>query len=774
MSMGHGLVVASLSIASVLLSGSADASDVPVAWQLVDDGCPNDTVLFYYDTTAARVRGLEPNPPGLQPRLWEFGAGDRWRRVFAGGNPPLNDTACIGYDTIRQVLVHVDPTGATHEAGTAGWSAVTTLARPPAPVRCEMAFDGSRGVMVYIGVTSYDSNAPNATWEYDGTNWTEIHPTAFPPAGRNPKLTYDASRGLVLLFGEPFNAAAPVFQAYVWEYNGTTWRRLSGFGSGSPGRRSGHAWVHDPGRGKALLYSGTMDTVGAVADLWEWNGTRWTRLQEQVPPGARTGAAAVYDTARTRTVLHGGGGRPSAERLTTWALAQLSWTAVATWIGPRGYDDYAMAFLPSSREILVTGGADGHSTGSSETWLWGDGGWRHDAGTTAPTASVGFNIAFDERESVVVGMGGLPYPVQQPVSDTHRYYDWNSGWDSSVLAGPRARRNAGVTFSRELAFTLLFGGMIRDEQGVELDNATWRFTAGGWTEILVPEPLPAPRENCPLAADTLRGLVWMYGGNTAGGNQADLWRFDGSSWALASANSPPGPRAGHGLAHDPTRDRLVVFGHVGPTDDAATWEWGDGAWHRRVTAVLPEPDRWSVKLVYDPSREAVFLFGGQNDRGPRYDLWAYGADPDEDGIVGQLDNCRDVVNADQANLDGDPRGDDCDCAAGDPGTWAAPPEAGHLAFDVVGTAWTWDTVAAAAGPATVYDVLRGAVTDLPLTPSTPTTCIGAALPNPTLPDAAAPPAGVAWWYLARGRNSCGVGSYGTASSGGERANGGCG
>lgn len=760
------VVAAGLSLAS--------AADVPVAWQIVDEGFPNQFGHVYYDAGVGRVRLLEPNSPGHAPRVWEVGAGDRWRRVIAGGESPEQPTLCIGYDTLRSSLIHVDAAGSVHELLPTGWVEATASAAPPVVERCAMAFDERRGVMVFIGVESDAVAAPNVTWEYDGFSWVEIVPVSPPPGGKNPQLTYDEGREVVLLYGEPFDAAKPIFQAYVWEYRGTTWTRVTPLGIASPGRRRNHAWVYDPGRGKALLWGGLQDTVGTLADLWEWNGTQWTRVQETSPPGARQQMRAAHDLIRGRTLFYGGNGVTSTERLTLWSLSSGSdttWTECSRWHGPRGYSSYAMAILEDSDRLLVAVGADGHTTATVDSWTWNEGGWVLDEDAVQPSSWLGFALGFDPVEEVAIGIGGVPYPDQIPVPETHRYESAGSRWTSIALAGPRARRNAGIAFSPSRGRVVMFGGFVWDDLGLGFDNETWEFEGGAWRQVLLEGQLPTPRENGRLATDSGTGSVWMYGGNNEE-NLSDLWTFDGDSWSLVGDDAPPGQRATHGLAHDPQRDRLVVFGGVGILEQV-TWEWGNAAWHARTTATMPESDRWSVKLAYDRSREVIFLFGGQNDSGPRYDLWAYGADPDEDGHVGAFDNCRAVANPEQSNLDLDARGDVCDCAISDETVWGAPMEVVGVRFAASGESLEWNSLGEDTGPSVVYDVVRGDVGELPLDPTTPALCVGESLLSLSVAAPESPEAGAAWWYVVRGRNSCGQGVYGAASDGNARVTGAC-
>jgi hypothetical protein len=68
---------------------------------------------------------------------------------------------------------------------------------------------------------------------------------------------------------------------------------------------------------------------------------------------------------------------------------------------------------------------------------------------------------------------------------------------------------------------------------------------------------------------------------------------------------------------------------------------------------------------------------------------------------------------------------------------------------------------AAATFATRYDVVRGATNQLPVGPGGGDEICFNDLDGPTVTDAAIPAAGGGFWYLSRGENTCGNGTYGT-------------
>jgi hypothetical protein len=82
---------------------------------------------------------------------------------------------------------------------------------------------------------------------------------------------------------------------------------------------------------------------------------------------------------------------------------------------------------------------------------------------------------------------------------------------------------------------------------------------------------------------------------------------------------------------------------------------------------------------------------------------------------------------------------------------------------------SWDSVGPSAGDGTVYDVVRGYLSELPVGRGASETCLARGLAEAATVDTEVPPPGEGYWYLVRGRNGCGIGGYGTASAGQVRS-----
>src|SRR5439155_25900341 len=81
------------------------------------------------------------------------------------------------------------------------------------------------------------------------------------------------------------------------------------------------------------------------------------------------------------------------------------------------------------------------------------------------------------------------------------------------------------------------------------------------------------------------------------------------------------------------------------------------------------------------------------------------------------------------------------------------------------TSITWDQQGSVAGPGTSYDLMAGDITATSGVNFGSAACLQSGGPTPFSDTSPAPTTGAAYWYRARGRNSCGIGTYGTGRLG---------
>ncbi|MBI2942618.1 MAG: hypothetical protein HYY25_00315 [Candidatus Wallbacteria bacterium] len=127
-----------------------------------------------------------------------------------------------------------------------------------------------------------------------------------------------------------------------------------------------------------------------------------------------------------------------------------------------------------------------------------------------------------------------------------------------------------------------------------------------------PSPAPPSRLSHAMSYDTSRSLTVLFGG-LGSSNLADTWEWNGTGWVERFPTNFPPARREHTMAYDPVRQETVLFGGVdsllGLRRD--TWLYAAGSW-RTVTPATSPPLRRAAAMAFDTARSRVVLFGGIN------------------------------------------------------------------------------------------------------------------------------------------------------------------
>lgn len=155
---------------------------------------------------------------------------------------------------------------------------------------------------------------------------------------------------------------------------------------------------------------------------------------------------------------------------------------------------------------------------------------------------------------------------------------------------------------------------------VAQDQEGWRLVAGSG---------PSARQLPAVAYDSVRKVAVLFGGAGAGDVPlGDTWEFDGRQWTQRTTAHAPSPRYGHGMAFDPGRGAVVLFGGDDYVQD--TWEYDGVDWHQRSPVTSPAA-RYGTAMAYDQNRGRTVLFGGTRSNGQvDSELWEW------DGVTWSL------------------------------------------------------------------------------------------------------------------------------------------
>ncbi len=756
---------------------------MPVAWQLVWEKNPGYAVGWSW----VDGEGNAFLASATLSSMWRL-EGERWRRVFPDPGLPQFEAdlgaLVVVYDPDRRRLVVLRHTRVNYEdaldhwefSWETGWIRRDDVEAPTFRRDTIAAgYDPRRKrVVIFGGIVDppgQDDRATNETWEFDGVRWERRELDIVPYKRTRMSMEWDDERGYLVLFsGQNDTEDELVVYRDTWLYDGA-WHRAAQMPlERIPSPRTTYSMAWDPKRRQVVLFGGWAG--GGLDDMWAWTGDGWEEIVTATRPPARWGAALEWSDQRQALVLYGGSGDGGLLD-DTWEFDGSDWKLIEDPPGPHARSVFGMAYDRAEDVLVVTGGGELHPDRAladlRAIWLWDGERWRKSServrGMDYPLSAT-MRLTYDEANDRIVGYG-LSARIHLAEGERAKLYVFRqrpAEWLSLEHQDPGDYVSAyhAWSYDSRRGEVVMFGGRARvSVYGFGRTNATWILRGDDWTRF-EGDPVPPVRQETAMAYDPVRGVHWLYGGNGQNVYLSDLWRFDGERWEDVLAESPPGKRRSHDLAFDEVRARLILYGNFnmpGPSYEGITWEWDGGRWIAQPTPLQPETNRAAARLEWDPDHEVTWLFGGTPEQErQRSDLWAYGPDPDGDGIVGKLDNCAVTINPEQSDVDGDGAGDACDCAPGDPGAFAVPAEVTGVRFAADAVTLSWDSAAPGAGPDTVHDLFRGPARDLPATDAAE--CLARGLAGTSFEDAARPAAGESFWYLVRGRNACGAGTLG--------------
>jgi hypothetical protein len=285
----------------------------------------------------------------------------------------------------------------------------------------------------------------------------------------------------------------------------------------------GATW--DPASGMTLLFS-------AEGELWGWDGTAWTLLDDGrgTAPSPRDDAQMVADPVRGVVWLHGGrsgSGSGMVAHTDTWRWDGEAWTEIVpdgSTAAPPPRVHPVSAWDPVSERMVLLGGIALDDAVVTDAWAWDGTSWRELPNTWPPGRVAAIEMAHDPATGELVVL-------------------------AVDLAGP-------------------------DDDGLYPSQLLRRTDAGAW-ERLAEGPAFSPIQ--PMVA-THDGLLLVDGGTQQGASAT--WTWDGAAWAQATVDGPT-PRNGQALVHDAARDRVVLFGGWGGGYLDDLWEWDGSTWAER-------------------------------------------------------------------------------------------------------------------------------------------------------------------------------------------------
>ncbi|NDJ78447.1 MAG: hypothetical protein GYB65_19530 [Chloroflexi bacterium] len=271
--------------------------------------------------------------------------------------------------------------------------------------------------------------------------------------------------------------------------------------------------------------------------------------------------------------------------------------------GPRA--NYSLAFDHHRGQFVLFGGIARWDDPHVDTWEWAAG-WTLQVPATAPPArDLGLLVYFPPTDAVVL-FGGRDLPAGVAFDDTWTYN--GEVWTQlSPVTSPGPRFSTCGTYDAARGQLILFGGEHID--GTKLAE-TWAYDGQTWTQF-TPDPVPPARALCAMAYDPVRERAVLFGGLGTDGTLGDTWEWDGAAWQQVEPATAPSARMGAAMIYHAGLGQILLYGgDSGACGTLAnqTWTWDGAAW---AAPDIPDAGPRSVfGMAYDPERDLVLLYGG--------------------------------------------------------------------------------------------------------------------------------------------------------------------
>jgi N-acetylneuraminic acid mutarotase len=655
-------------------------------------------------------------------------------------------TAMIVWGGRISGLGEVLQSGGRYDPVTDTWSPTTETGAPSAREVHTAVWSGAE--MLVWGGRDYIAGSPhpfNSGGRYDPIHdtWAVISTAGAPPARQDHTAVWTGTE--MIVWG---GFAAGTYFGGGGRYlpSADTWLPMTSAGAPLPRTQHVGVWTGS----EMLVWAG----YGGGASYFESGGRylpaqdRWTPTIWSNAPRPRHGASAVW----TGNVLIVWGGLNADEPLNTGSRYDPltdSWSPTA----PTG-DTRLRVFhtaVWSGSEMLVWGGEPCP--------------WPHDfGGRYDPIADTWQSIDFTTEPlfrrrhtavwtgSRMLVWGGLTCETATSVTDSGALYDPVANlWTPLTASGaptPRQEQTALWTGSEMLVWGGRDGGTP-----VKYFNTGGRYDplAGSWSTI-AKAGSPSPRTGH-TAVWTGSGMIVWGGTGSTDFNTGGIYDLANNQWSPTATAGAPTARIGHSAVW--SGSAMVVWG--GETSASGFDAVATGGRY------LPGSNSWATtSMVGVPSARHdhvgawlssfMLIWGG---------LGAYEVDTGGRYVV--------------SNPDGDADGvaDACDCAPSNPTAFSIPAEVTALEVASDKVTVQWNSAVPGSGNGTVHQLVRGRLSELPVGAGGSEVCLGPGTSAVTAQDPSTPLPGDGYWYLVRGKNVCGTGTYGHASNGSDDVSAAC-
>jgi len=569
-----------------------------------------------------------------------------------------------------------------HGRARAAWTDLTTPADPLHRAGHSAVWDARDRVMLVFGGASGGALLGD-TWAYKPARgaltpgaWTRLITAGAPAPRRGATAVWDDADNALLLLGGQGEAGGQGLLSDLWAFRlsrggrSGTWTRLS---STTPlGPRAGAAAVWDSAGRRMVVFGGqvlppatptpivpptptrAITTTATVTETVTTTAPAPTRTPSATPTATPTNTSTTTSLptptgtstpTNTRTATS-----TSTPTNTRTATSTPSQTPTATATSTATNTDTATSTATQTSTATPTATTTMGPTSTATAILTVLAGRATSGGTVSVQAQATSSLEprslttpLRRNDLLVAAQGQTAYAddlwAYTPSIPSGPVRPGDRGgvgtWRLLGSGGPAARAAGAVYDGRDHSLLLCAG------QSIALLGDVWSYRLGapsrgegaGWR--LGDAGRPQARNGQAAAWDARDGVLFMFGGYSAGGYLDDLWAYRSTRganghWTLIALPRRPAARTEASLVWDGADSVLLLFGGAngrGPLRDL--WAYaptgdgtGPGHWTALATTLVP-PARRLHTAVWDDRDRVMLLVGGEAGTVVWPDLWAF-------------------------------------------------------------------------------------------------------------------------------------------------------
>lgn len=271
---------------------------------------------------------------------------------------------------------------------------------------------------------------------------------------------------------------------------------------------------------------------------------------------------------------------------------------------PEGRASAIFIYHPPSKALFLFDGYQIHPDSGNSVWKWDGKIWEKIVATGPESRSLSAG-AYNKDTGLIQLFGGVGKGGYEKSKKGDSWSFDGARWQKVTTNNIGTRDHHKMVYADHLNAFVLYGG--NDEKRAS-DTTTWILKDNKFTPLKIPGP--GARYHFGMAYDPLRKKIVLYGGGKAQVRN-ELWEFDGKVWSKINAKDYPGGRLRHNLIYV---DHLKMIVLHGGNEETNGWTWGwDGHNWKKIAEGGPVGDLQA--LGYDPIRKSIVAYGGSGSNG---------------------------------------------------------------------------------------------------------------------------------------------------------------